>query len=66
MKQLVRKPLLLAFLLSLPLWIALDNYLVALVVGLLVAFFASMAYSLHVLKKTRDSETKGDTKETPR
>ena len=60
MKQLLRKPLLLAFLLSLPFWVVLDNYLVSLIVSLLVAFLASMCYSLKVLKHGRDSGKKAD------
>lgn len=51
MKQLLRKPLLLAFLLSLPLWIVFNNYIVAIMVALLVAFLLSMCYSLFLLSK---------------
>ncbi len=54
MKQLARKPLLLSLLLSLPLWIALDNYIVALAAGLLIGFLVSMCYSLWVLDKKKD------------
>ncbi|WP_167670874.1 hypothetical protein [Allopusillimonas ginsengisoli] len=49
MKQLARKPLLLSFLLSLPLWIVFNNYVVALICALLVGFFVSMCCSLWVL-----------------
>ena len=67
MKQLVRKPLLLAFLLSLPLWIVLDNYLVSLIVSLLVAFLASMCVSLWALKDARNhDETATDDTNEPR
>jgi hypothetical protein len=51
MKDIVRRPFISALLLSLPLWIALNNYLVALAVALLVAFMASMVYSLWLMKR---------------
>lgn len=51
MKQLARKPLLLSFLLSLPLWIVFDNYIVAASVGLLVGFFITMCFSLWKLNR---------------
>lgn len=50
MKQLIRKPLLLAVLLSLPLWVVFNNYLVAITVALLCGFLASMCYTLYVLR----------------
>jgi hypothetical protein len=53
MKQLVRRPLLLAFLLSLPLWVVFNNYIVALIVALLVSFLISMSISLYVLNKKK-------------
>lgn len=53
MKQLVRKPLLLAFLLSIPLWIVFDNYLVAGMAALLAAFLAAMCHALYVLGKKK-------------
>lgn len=53
MKQLVRRPLLLAFLLSLPLWVVFNNYIVALIVALLVAFLISMCISLYILNKKK-------------
>ena len=53
MKQLVRKPLLLAFLLSIPLWIVFDNYLVAGMAALLAAFLAAMCHALYTLGKKK-------------
>ncbi|MGP1613825.1 MAG: hypothetical protein ACTS5Y_01990 [Pollutimonas bauzanensis] len=50
MKQLLRKPLAFALLLSLPLWVVFDNYLVAIMVALLVAFLLSMCYTLYTEK----------------
>lgn len=51
MKQLVRKPFFLALLLSLPLWIVFNNYIVAIIVALLVAFLLSMCHSLYLLSR---------------
>lgn len=51
MKQLARKPLLLAFILTLPLWIVLGNFIVAASVGLLLAFFIAMCHALYVLRQ---------------
>ncbi|NYT84938.1 hypothetical protein [Pollutimonas harenae] len=53
MKQLLGKPLLFAFLLSIPLWIVFSNYIVAITVGLLVAFLASMCYSLYLMNRKK-------------
>jgi uncharacterized protein (DUF58 family) len=53
MKQLVRKPFFLALLLSLPLWIVFNNYIVAIMVALLVAFLLSMCHSLYVLNRAK-------------
>ena len=53
MKQLLQKPLLSAFLLSLPLWIVFNNYIVAIAVGLLVAFLASMCHSLYLMNRKK-------------
>ncbi|NYT44189.1 hypothetical protein [Pollutimonas thiosulfatoxidans] len=50
----MHKPLLMAFLLSLPLWIVFNNFIVALVVSLLVAFLISMGYSLYLMKKRKN------------
>jgi hypothetical protein len=41
MKQLARKPLLSSFLLAIPLWIVLDNFIVAIAVALLIGFLIS-------------------------
>ena len=51
MKQLARKPLLLSLLLSLPLWVVFDNYLVAIITALLLGFLVSMCHSLWVLRQ---------------
>ena len=53
MKQLLRKPLSFAFLLSLPLWIVFSNYIVAITVALLVAFLASMCHSLYLMNRKK-------------
>lgn len=59
MKELACKPLLLAFLLSLPLWIVFSNYVVALIVALLAAFLISMCYSLYAIKRARQADERG-------
>ncbi|HEY9278529.1 MAG TPA: hypothetical protein VIP51_00525 [Eoetvoesiella sp.] len=51
MKQLARKPLLLAFILTFPLWILLGNFIVAASAGLLLAFFIAMCHALYVLQR---------------
>lgn len=51
MRQLVNRPMLLAALMVIPLWIILGNFVVALIVSLLVAFLLAMVHSLRVLKK---------------
>ncbi|NYT64560.1 hypothetical protein H0A58_01085 [Alcaligenaceae bacterium] len=56
MKQLLRKPFFFAVLLSLPLWVVFNNYLIAFISALLVAFLASMCYSLYVLRKSDDDD----------
>ena len=53
MKQLLRKPFLLTLILSLPLWIALNNYIVAFSVALLVSFLLSMIDSIIVIQRQR-------------
>lgn len=53
MKQLLRKPFLLTLILSLPLWIALKNYIVAFSVALLVSFLMSMIDSIIVIQRQR-------------
>jgi hypothetical protein len=51
MTSLLRKPLLLALLLSIPLWVVFDNYIVAMMVALLVSFLGAMCLSLYTLEK---------------
>ncbi|TCT07306.1 hypothetical protein [Paralcaligenes ureilyticus] len=52
MKLLARKPLLLAFLLAFPLWIALGNLIVAASAALLLAFLIAMCHALYTLKQS--------------
>ncbi len=59
MKQLVNHPVLLALILSLPLWIVLGNYLVAIIVALLVSFLLSMYNALRVLNRKKSGEHTG-------
>jgi len=51
MRQLANRPVFLALLLAIPLWFVLDNFIVAAMVALLVAFFVAMVHSLRVLNK---------------
>ena len=53
MKQLLRKPLFFAILLSIPLWIVFNNYIVAIMVALLAAFLASMCHALYLMNKKK-------------
>ena len=53
MKTLIRRPFLSGLLLSLPLWVALQNFIVAVSLGMLLSFLISMLASLHQLKQTR-------------
>lgn len=58
MKQLLRKPFLLSLLLSLPLWIVFNNYIVAICAGLLIAFLLSMIDSIVAIQRQeKQSET---------
>ena len=50
MKDLARAPALLSLLLSIPLWLILGNFIVALIVALLISFMIAMCHSLYVLK----------------
>ena len=50
----------LAALLVIPLWMVLGNFIVALMVALLVAFFAAMVHSLRVLKKNEQQKERTD------
>ena len=61
MRQLANRPMLLAALLLIPMWIVLSNFVVALMVSLLVAFLVAMVHSLRVLKKhERQSKERTD------
>jgi len=51
MRQLANRPLFLAAILAIPLWLVLDNFVVAAMVALLAAFLAAMVHSLRILKK---------------
>ncbi|MGE4368953.1 MAG: hypothetical protein AB7E12_04670 [Burkholderiaceae bacterium] len=53
MKSLALRPLLLSFLLSLPLWVIFDNFIVALVVALLLGFLVSMCRSLYLINQNK-------------
>ena len=53
MKQLAQKPLFLSLMLAFVLWLVLDNFVVALAIGLLVGFMVSMLHSLRVLKREK-------------
>lgn len=65
MKQLIRKPLLLAVLLSLPLWVVFNNYIVAITVALLCGFLASMCHTLYLLRRGSPPATPATAPETP-
>ena len=60
MKLLARKPFLLGLILSLPLWVVFDNFLVGFSVALLIAFLLSMCVALRVLKRQAPAEQKDD------
>jgi len=61
MRQLANRPVFLAMLLAIPLWFVLDNFIVAAMVALLIAFFTAMVHSLRVLKKSeRQPEERTD------
>lgn len=57
MKQLANKPLFLAVILSVPLWIVFGNYLVGAMAALLAAFFIAMCHSLYLLNKRGKDNT---------
>lgn len=63
MKQLVNHPVLLALILSFPLWIVLGNFLVALISALLISFLLSMFNALRVLSRKKPDEAAGDSPE---
>lgn len=56
MKQLANKPFLLSLILALALWFALDNFVIALALGLLLGFMISMLRALYVVKHHTPAE----------
>ncbi|PLC49332.1 hypothetical protein CR159_13595 [Pollutimonas subterranea] len=66
MKQLARKPFFLALLMSLPLWIVFNNFIVAIMVALLVAFLISMCYSLYTIKQAKPKADAPESKTHPK
>lgn len=56
MKQLLNHPFLLALILSLPLWVVLGNFIVAIITALLVSFLLSMYNALRVLNRDKDKK----------
>ncbi|WP_269900560.1 hypothetical protein [Paenalcaligenes faecalis] len=57
MKQLLTKPVLLAFLISLPLWIVMGNYLLAAFSAILFSFFIGMVRALITLSKNSKDQS---------
>lgn len=55
MKQLANKPLLLAAVLTVPLWIVFGNFLVGLMVAIFAAFLIAMCRTLYILKRSKNS-----------
>jgi len=49
----LRHPLVLALLLAVPLWIALDNFIIAFAVALLLSVFLAMCRALYQQRKSR-------------
>jgi hypothetical protein len=60
MKSLLRKPLLLAVLLSIPLWVVFGNYIVAITVALLVSLLGMMCLQLYTFGKKDKSSPPED------
>lgn len=56
MMQLAGKPILLSLILLLPLWVALDNVIVAAIVALLLAFLIAMCRSLYLMRRGNRSD----------
>ncbi len=56
MKQLLNRPVLLALILSVPLWIVFGNYVVAIMAALFISFLLSMYNALRVLQRERAEE----------
>ncbi|PLC54470.1 hypothetical protein CR155_06740 [Pollutimonas nitritireducens] len=65
MKQLASKPFFLALLMSVPLWIVFNNFIVAIMVALLVAFLISMCYSLYTIKQGKPAADERDSSIPP-
>ncbi len=65
MKQILNRPLLLAVVLSVPLWIVLGNYVVAILAALLIAFLLSMINTLRVLRTTKTRSQAGNEERDP-
>lgn len=65
MKLLARKPFLLGLILSLPLWVVFDNFLVGFSVALLIAFLLSMCVALRVLKRQSPAGQGDDSRARP-
>lgn len=66
MKRLLRKPFLLALLLSLPLWIVFNNFIVAFSVALLISFLISMINSIVAIRRQQRRIEQPDTTSDPR
>ncbi|MCB5364211.1 hypothetical protein H0484_10680 [Pusillimonas sp. CC-YST705] len=49
--QLASRPLMFAATLTIPAWFILDNFVIALIVSLLLAFFAAMLRTLWLLRR---------------
>ena len=65
MKQILNRPILLALVLSLPLWVVFGNYVVALIAALLLSFLLSMYNSLRILNRRKaDEEPAGPPEDT--
>lgn len=65
MKQILNRPFLLALILSVPLWIVFDNYVVAIMAALFVSFLLSMYNALRVLKRKKDGRDAGTPPDRP-
>ncbi|MFA7669944.1 MAG: hypothetical protein WCX93_11395, partial [Burkholderiaceae bacterium] len=58
------RPLLLALILSLPLWVILGNFIVALIAALLLSFLLSMYNALRILNRKKHERTTEASKDT--
>ena len=61
MKQILNRPLVLALILALPLWITFNNFIVAIIAALLVSFLLSMFNALRALQRKRADESRNGT-----